>query len=69
MSRHKRGCKPVGRNPLEISVDNVVIMQVLHAGQDGSENGDSISLGKVTSLANSLKEFSTDCKLERKIVR
>jgi hypothetical protein len=50
-------------------VDNVVIMQVLHAGQYGSENGDSISLGKVTSLANSLKEFPTDCKLERKIVR
>ena len=47
----------------------MVIMQVLHARQYRSENGNSISLGKVTSLANSLKEFSTDCKLERKIVR
>ena len=56
-------------NVLEISVDNVVIMQVLHTGQYGSENRDSISLGKVTSLANSLKEFSTDRKLERKVVR
>lgn len=46
----------------------MVIMQVLHTGQYGSENRDSISLGKATALANSLEEFSADCKLERKIV-
>jgi hypothetical protein len=50
-------------------VDNVVIMQVLHTGKYGSKNCDSISLGKATTLANSLKEFSADCELERKIVR
>lgn len=50
-------------------MDNVVIMQVLHAGQYGPDNRDSISLGKATALANSFKEFSADCELEGKIVR
>jgi hypothetical protein len=50
-------------------VDNVVIMQVLHTGQYGVDNCDGISLGKATTLANSLKEFSADCELESKIVR
>jgi hypothetical protein len=71
MMRHvtKWGCQRVGSNVLEISVDNVVIMQVRHTGQYRSDNRDSISLGKATTLANSLKEFSADCELERKIVR
>ncbi len=49
-------------------MDNVVVMQVLHTGQYGSQNCDSISLGEVTTLADSLKEFAADCELERKIV-
>lgn len=46
----------------------MVIMQIRHTGQYGSDNRDSILLGKATTLANSLKEFSADCELERKIV-
>ena len=45
-----------------------MIMQVLHAGQYGPDNRDSISLGKATALANSFKEFSADCELEGKII-
>ena len=56
-------------NLLEISVDNVVIMQVLHTGQYRSDDRDSISLGKVTTLANPLKQFSADCELKGEIVR
>lgn len=47
----------------------MVIVQILHTRQYGSENRDGISFGKATALANSLEEFSADCKLERKIVR
>jgi hypothetical protein len=66
----QKGVSTTGReHVLEISVYNVVIMQVLHAGQYGSDNRDSISLGKAATLANSLKKFSTDCELESKIVR
>jgi hypothetical protein len=59
----------LGSNVLEISVDDVVIMQVPHTGQYGFDNRDGISLGKVTTLANSLKEFTADSELESKIVR
>jgi hypothetical protein len=65
----KEGVNKLGNNVLEIPVDNVVVMQVLHTGQYGSQNCDSISLGEMTTLADSLKEFSADCELERKIVR
>jgi len=65
----KGGVDGVGSNVLEIPVGNVVIMQVLHAGQYGFQNRDSISLGKATALADTLKEFSTNCELESEIVR
>ena len=69
MGHHVQSRLWVGSNGLEILVDNVVIMQVLHTGQCGSENCDSISLGKPTMLADSLEEFSANCKLEREIIR
>jgi hypothetical protein len=56
-------------NVLEIPMDNVVIVQVLHAGQDGTENGDGIALGEATALAEPLKELSADGELEIEIIR
>jgi hypothetical protein len=56
-------------NVLEIPVDNLVIVQVLYAGQDGSQNRDGIALCEATALADPLKELPADGELEIEIVR
>jgi hypothetical protein len=50
-------------------MDNMVLVQVLYAGQYGSQNGDSVSLCEVTALADPLKELTADGELKREVVR
>lgn len=49
---------------LQVTVDNVVLVQILNAGEDTAENAYGICLGELSALYYPLKEFTPGRKLE-----
>src|SRR5258706_808818 len=49
---------------LQVTVDNVVLVQILNAREDTAENAYGICLGELSALYYSLKEFTPSRKFE-----
>ena len=49
---------------LQVTVDNVVLVQILNTGEDAAENAYGICLGELSALYYALKEFTPSRKLE-----
>ena len=52
----------------EVSVHDVVLVEIMNTFEDGANNGDGVLLGEFALLQNALKEFAAGRQLEREIV-
>lgn len=52
----------------EISMADIMVVEILDAGDDGAEDSHCIEFGELAAFGDPLEEFSTDCELKGQIV-